>query len=440
MFVERPQGELEQYHSPMKLFLENVRGFAGKHELNVKPLTVLVGENSSGKTTLLSALFVALQPDFPTADAFNRAPFELGSFDTIATYRGGKYGRAPFFSIGWESEPNEEYRVHAKFVSHLGTPRISEIEVIRGKTRLHRSVSTQEWTIQEGSNASVTLHLPISEKAAPSLNELVRLVLEQTGPRGSKEDQKSARISVDLLYELITLGSRARPRATALAPLRTRPHRTYDELIEEFKPEGDHVPLILARALSGESGGDRSLAQALAKFGKSAGLFASLKVRRMGRQPSDPFQVRVKSTGPDANLVDVGYGVSQALPVVVDSIMAPKGRVVLVQQPEVHLHPKAQAALGTFFSELAKYGEKRFVIETHSDYLVDRIRLAVSAGLLPPEYVNIAFLERDGLDVRVHELALDKMGNIVNAPAAYREFFLEEDLRLMFRGEDASDH
>src|SRR6202007_2618510 len=111
--------------------------------------------------------------------------------------------------------------------------------------------------------------------------------------------------------------------------------------------------------------------------------------KRMGRQPSDPFQLRVKSTGPDANLVDVGYGVSQALPIIVDSILAPNDSVVLVQQPEVHLHPKAQAALGTFFGELTQESSKCFVIETHSDFLVDRVRLAVAKGSLKSENISI---------------------------------------------------
>ena len=220
--------------------------------------------------------------------------------------------------------------VRAKFHSHLGTPRISEIEVVRGKNRLLGELTAQQWTVREGTKTPVTLSLPLGERVAPSLNELVRLVFEQSRTHKGR-DEKSARISVELLYELTTLGARSRPKATALAPLRTRPHRTYDELIEEFKPEGDHVPLVLSRALSKDSGGDRGLAATLDQFGKSAGLFSTLKVKRMGRQPSDPFQIRVKSAGPDANLVDVGYGVSQALPVVVDSIQAPKGRIVLVQ-------------------------------------------------------------------------------------------------------------
>ena len=64
-------------------------------------LTVLIGENSAGKSTLLALLAAVFHREFPlNENLFNRAPFELGSFDTIATYKGGKYGRAEKFTIG----------------------------------------------------------------------------------------------------------------------------------------------------------------------------------------------------------------------------------------------------------------------------------------------------------------------------------------------------
>lgn len=358
----------------MKLTLENVRGFVGKHSLTVKPVTILVGENSSGKTTLLSALSSALQPDFPTADGFNRAPFELGSFDTIATYRGGKYGRALTFSIGWEGVPSGSYFIRATFHSHHGIPRVRSVEVSKGSARLSGDANTGEWTVTTDSANTIKFRSDTADAKAFSLSDLPRMYLNELRPRKSGVVARDEAVSkaVDVLFDLSMNSGRDRPRVTALAPLRTRPHRTYDELIEEFKPEGDHIPLVLARILSADGASDKATTSALNAFGKSSGLFSTLKVKRMGRQPSDPFQLRVKSRGPDANLVDVGYGVSQALPIVVDSILAPRGRIVLVQQPEVHLHPKAQAALGTFFCEITKGTGKHFVIETHSDYLVDR--------------------------------------------------------------------
>ena len=105
-----------------------------------------------------------------------------------------------------------------------------------------------------------------------------------------------------------------------------------------------------------------------------------------------------------------------------------------MQQPEVHLHPKAQAALGMLFAELtAKKLINPLIIETHSDYIIDRVRLAVSQGVLRPEQVTIVFLEKIGRFSQEHQLSLDDRGNVLNTPLSYREFFMREQLQLLQR-------
>ena len=86
--------------------------------------------------------------------------------------------------------------------------------------------------------------------------------------------------------------------------------------------------------------------------------------------------MREHSRGPCATLIDVGYGVSQAIPVLTELLREDCSPILLLQQPEVHLHPSAQAALGSLFCNLA--GPKRqLVVETHSDHLLDRVRMEI---------------------------------------------------------------
>src|SRR5262249_48616531 len=121
----------------------------------------------------------------------------------------------------------------------------------------------------------------------------------------------------------------------ALAPVRTRPRRTYDEFSEEFNPEGDHVPVLLARIWQEETeAGRAAIVEALNEFGESSALYRRITVRHLGRRPTDPFQILVTTAGPPVNIPDVGYGVSQALPVVVQSFLAAKHGWLLLQQPE----------------------------------------------------------------------------------------------------------
>ena len=163
-------------------------------------------------------------------------------------------------------------------------------------------------------------------------------------------------------------------------------------------------------------------------------MFESVSISKLGSKATNPFQVMIQLAGRSRNLIDVGYGVSQALPVVTQTVLENPNTTILMQQPEVHLHPKAQAALGSFFCEMVKNGDRRLVVETHSDFIVDRIRQEVASGVVPAEWVSILFFHRIGYATTVHAMQLDKTGNLQNAPDVYREFFLREELRLLGRG------
>ena len=222
-------------------------------------------------------------------------------------------------------------------------------------------------------------------------------------------------------------------RPIALAPVRSKPLRTYDPKTDAPRPEGNHVPMLLAHALEGEQEKWKVIREGLRRYGRECGLFNDINVRRLGRSASDPFQLMVKASGSAANLTDVGYGVSQVLPILVDPIIAKAGQMFLMQQPEVHLHPRAQAGLGTFFGYLAKAEKKRFVIETHSDYLIDRVCLDIrdKKNGLTPDDVVILYFQRDKSGVTIHPLTIDEAGNICGAPEGYRDFFLKEQGRLL---------
>ena len=107
--------------------------------------------------------------------------------------------------------------------------------------------------------------------------------------------------------------------------------------------------------------------------------------------------------------------------------------VFLLQEPEVHLHPQAQAALTSFFAKSVKDDGHAFIIETHGDAIIDRVRICVSHGEIAPEDVVILYFEADKKTgaVKIHPIHVDKMGNLTDAPAGYRRFFLEETNRML---------
>lgn len=103
----------------------------------------------------------------------------------------------------------------------------------------------------------------------------------------------------------------------------------------------------------------------------------------------------------------------------------------LLQQPEVHLHPRAQAEFSSLLAKLAGKGNRSFIVETHSDYMIDRARIEIRKGTVRPEDVSLIYFEPKGNIVRVHNIGFDKMANMMGVPPHYRNFFLKESKRLM---------
>ena len=253
--------------------------------------------------------------------------------------------------------------------------------------------------------------------------------LEDAPPFGAKDGNQ--------LRELAFSHLRVRDRAFASAPVRSKPRRTYDPARPTPDPEGDYVPMYLADVYSGDRREWRNFKTLLEDYGRESGLFDEISIKRLGNKGSEPFQVQVRksggrSKGPWRNLIDVGYGVSQALPVITELLREDAPDTFLLQQPEVHLHPMAQAALGTLFCRVVGR-DRQLIVETHSDHLLDRVRMEVRdrKSTLTADDVSILFFDRGALDVRIHSLRIDEAGNILGAPDSYRRFFMEETARSL---------
>ena len=101
------------------------------------------------------------------------------------------------------------------------------------------------------------------------------------------------------------------------SPIRSRPERTYDPTREFKDPEGSDVPMYLMRIEATQKKDWEVLKTQLVEFGKNSGLFQNIEIKNLGRSLGAPFQLQVKVRGPKANIIDVGYGVSQILPILV---------------------------------------------------------------------------------------------------------------------------
>jgi energy-coupling factor transporter ATP-binding protein EcfA2 len=422
----------------LTLIIENVRTFRGRHEIPIRPLTILTGENSSGKTTLL-AMFSAVcdHESYPLQPDFNKAPYNLGNFETIASNEPAS-GQADHFSVGFRRPDTDHQSIRdadARYVSERGRIQLSTFRARGGDFEF--SIEVKGSTVDR-LNGLATIRVKertfkerFSNLQAPLSGIVVNAAERVRNTR--VDDPEFSLVLLNLSLQLLHLGP---AQVRSLAPTRTQPQRVYSQAMEAHKPTGEHIPFVLEQLITERAAALQkiSLSTALESFGEESGLFQDVIVSRFGSKSSSPFELRVVLSGKPVNLIDVGYGVSQALPLLVEALTASLSQYLLVQEPEIHLHPRAQAALGTLFTQLAAQKHCRFVVETHSDYLIDRVRQEVAAGKIAPSMVGLMYLHREGLETKCHLIELDELGNLINPPDDYRSFFLEEEWRLLRRG------
>ena len=222
------------------------------------------------------------------------------------------------------------------------------------------------------------------------------------------------------------------PRYTWLAPIRAKAKRTYESFKIKFSPEGEHVPSLLRKLLSSNTKSkNKELIETLEKFGEQSNLFDKIEIKELGKSKSSPFEINVKYGKTPIKLPNVGYGVSQVLPLIVE-ILSTKNHFFSIQQPEVHLHPKAQAAFGEFIFNSFKTNQNSFVIETHSDFTINRFRFCLGKSKKEKPSSQVVFFERDEEGTKLTPIEILDSGEFQsNLPDTYREFFIDEELKLL---------
>ena len=220
-----------------------------------------------------------------------------------------------------------------------------------------------------------------------------------------------------------------------LGPLRSQPKHYYeysDDISKYVGQKGENLPSILLKNPYVLKKTNDDL--------KRLGIGYRLKTSRLRHEDgslSDLFSLHLTDTNTymTASIRDVGFGISQVLPLVLQNQLSKK-ETLLIEQPEIHLHPAHQAELGDLFIRSAKERGNTLILETHSEHLLLRIMRRMretSTGKLPegaiavrPEDVMVLFVESDGSQSIVREMPLDERGELVKA---WPGGFFEEGLR-----------
>ncbi len=137
------------------------------------------------------------------------------------------------------------------------------------------------------------------------------------------------------------------------------------------------------------------------------------------------------------NLASMGCGISQLVPVVVQTVLTSDSGCLLVEQPEIHLHPSAQADLADLFINNTK-GNRQFIIETHSEHFVLRLRRRIAEGRIKPEKVGIFFVEKKGSLTNIQKLNLKPNGHFEEWPTGFFEEGFKEALAIAEASSESS--
>jgi predicted ATPase len=133
------------------------------------------------------------------------------------------------------------------------------------------------------------------------------------------------------------------------------------------------------------------------------------------------YQVRVQQAqgAPEVLITDVGFGVSQILPVLALCYYVPEGSIILMEQPEIHLHPSVQAGLADVLIDAAKIRRVQIIIESHSEHLLRRLQRRVAEEKIASDEIALYFCDMVGGTSQLTPLQLDLFGRIANWPAGF---------------------
>jgi hypothetical protein len=434
------------------LFIDNFRGFSNTY-IPITDVNFLVGQNSTGKTSVLGLMKLFSGPRFLFQQAFEDDEVSFGRFsDIVSAHSEDK----SFFRVGlvWEAPAEKKGQKTttgwlATFFEDEGMPRLSRFTLCRGSHKISLRLNgtdirykaetysesptvksilkrlLRQWANEHASAHGKYEKLPMAKDLPSRIPVMV--ALSMISGESSAKKHKTVR---ELNAALFSPQAHP-PEITWIAPVRTKPKRTYDETRLAFSPEGEHTPNLIRRILRSKSAAARFHAF-IQKIGKASGLFQDIRIKNFGPGATAPFELDIVLDGKALNLSTVGYGVSQSLPVLIEVLARGHGSWFAIQQPEVHLHPRAQAALGDMFFEMAATDHKLFLVETHSDFAIDRFRMNYKKKRSDKPDGQILFFERRDKHNVVTPLSIGKSGELpADQPESYRDFFVREELRVL---------
>jgi predicted ATPase len=436
------------------LHIQNFKAWKDTGRVRLAPLTVIFGANSAGKSSL-GHLLLALKQTAQSSDrrralhlGDGHSLIELGTFEDCV--HGHDLTQQLIFALNWRlphalavrdpMAPEKHYAgQHLWLAVTLSASKLAQPEVRLIKYRLgdDRDPATAlEVNVRRGvlgSNFSLD-----SEGYQFLKNEVHKWPADEPEKFYRVSEVTLARYkNAGFLTDFALATEQMLNHFYYLGPMRESPRRSYQWAGDEPEEVGQRGEYAIAAILAAQGQGRRlnrgpkkhqqPFAEFIASWMQDLGVIHSFSVKPVveGRKDYEVL-VRTHAGAPEVKITDVGFGVSQVLPALVEAFYCPPNSTVWMEQPEIHLHPQVQGELADVFISAIQARENgvprnvQLIVESHSEHFLTRLQRRVAEGKVRPDEVAIYFCQRAGgkSDGRaeLEPLRLNQDGEIENWP------------------------
>ncbi|WP_346665175.1 DUF3696 domain-containing protein [uncultured Mailhella sp.] len=437
-----------------ELRIQNFKGWKDTGPIRLAPISLFFGANSSGKSSIGQFLIMLKQTvESPDRKAVfypggKNSAVQLGSYQEMVFHRDPKNKIA--FDYRWSLLESLKFKDPLSGETFSGDELdfSAEIELSDAMKNL---LQVAKFKYRLLNNDTQTLSIDFLRKsdkgeytASTEQYTLVRKKMRAWSPKdvvrfyGFPDEVVAYYQNAEFVQSLNLAHEKLFSSIYYLGPLRTKAERlyTWSGIAPEsvgFAGENTIAAILAARDRKISLGYKRPtkpFEEIIALKLKEMGLIEEFKVSPISQQRQD-YEVKVRTKGSEdwVNLPDVGFGISQVLPVLVQCFYAPAGSIILMEQPEIHLHPSAQSALADVMIDVINSRENgndrniQLVIETHSEHFLRRLQRRIAEDAISQEDVSVYFANNSKTPATLEPLQIDIFGNIKNWP---ENFFGDE--------------
>jgi len=430
------------------LKLTNFKCHKETPDIEIAPITLLVGPNSSGKTALLQPLLMLKQTLEPRAPLVTPIILD-GSYVGLGTFADIMYNHDTQNSLeiklGIEI-PLKPLSLPPAIRKYLKERKLNKLEVAYS-VRIDYSEKEKRMILSEATFSSEVFNFhyypmkrvlegeifggklgkireyPSREQNLKSLMNTLPILIRSSPFRKEKTEIRKTwqiyfftrRVIESLLLTIENL--------VYIGPIREYPSRYYVSSGEKASDVGTGGEEAVSVLIQDEVTGG-NLTKELSIWLKRLGVADGVHIK-----PIDPYLSSLEILSPltktNVNITGAGFGVSQIIPAIVQGYLMPTNSTLILEQPEIHLHPKAQAILADLLIHLAEKG-KRFIVETHSEHIILRLQRRVAERKIKRGKIKIYYFDTSEAGVTIRPIKIDSKGQLLDFPPGFMEEGLEE--------------